>query len=161
MDRAKMFMDKVKDKIKVASPGPKRDVLRVVLGTLQNMEVPLAEKDGKPVVHIFNEETCLDCVAGIRKSNLEVLRILRERGDLQDERIAKLEEENVALEELLPKYLTKEEIRNELVNSNIDLKSPPKDGPAVGMAMKYLTSKKLEVDGHLVKEVVTEIRCTG
>lgn len=70
-----------------------------------------------------------------------------------------LEQENAFLKTILPKSLSKEEIRvslNEIIDSIKEAKST---GMATGIAMKFLKSKDLKASGTDVSSLVEEIRC--
>jgi uncharacterized protein YqeY len=115
------------------------DILRVVLGEIQLGE---ARK---------NRDLTVDEISSIIykliESNLEV-------------NTTKTKIENSILEELVPKKLGSEQIRD-LLYGKPEIFDAPSDGVAVGLSMKLLKNQGHAVDGRLVSEVVQEIRRKG
>ena len=69
----------------------------------------------------------------------------------------KLEEENRILNEFLPQFLSREDIKQKL-SSIADQIEVAKGGQAVGIAMKFFKTSGDSVDGNDVKSVVEEIQ---
>lgn len=138
------FEETIRDRIKKSSyPSVERDVLKVVLGDLQQKA-----SGGK-----VTDEIGHGIVKKMVQSNKENLQHL-ETADL---RYVKYVEENEVLESLLPQYLTKEQIMLSLTTAGIDVKSMG-EGPATGKAMKHFKDLNAPIEGLTVKEVVLEMR---
>ncbi|RUL87143.1 GatB/YqeY domain-containing protein [Tautonia sociabilis] len=65
-------------------------------------------------------------------------------------------EEITLIEEWVPATLSREQIARELASVSDQIKAAPKDGPAMGLAMKTLAGK--DVESEDVKAVVAELR---
>lgn len=65
-------------------------------------------------------------------------------------------EEIALIEEWVPPTLTREQIRAELAPVADDVKAAPKDGQAIGVAMRHLAGQ--QVDAEDVRAVVAELR---
>tara|TARA_Y100000034_G_scaffold135070_2_gene205567 strand:+ start:94 stop:510 length:417 start_codon:yes stop_codon:yes gene_type:complete len=135
------FEQNLKERINNAPFGSeRRNILKLVLGEHQQLAAKQAMKD----------EHGHNIVKKIIEANDKSLSYLEE-GDL---RARKLRDENDVLRELLPRYLSKEEIV--VVLRDLDLKSCKSAGQAMGMAMKHLAGRSVE--GNTVKEAVAELR---
>lgn len=75
-----------------------------------------------------------------------------------DYRYQKFQEENQILVELLPQYMTPDQIRKSLIDAGVDVKSQQNDGQATGKAMAHFKSTNAPVEGQTVKEVVLAMR---
>lgn len=147
------FMEKLREIVKQTPPGDTKMLYKVILGDLQNLPGSGKSKAAEPT-----DEQGHAHVRKHIKGNEETIKLLRDR-DTGDLRVKKLEEENLLLAELLPTYLTEDQIRSEL--AAVDVKSAGNDNMAMGVAAKHFKSKDLKVDGNLVKKVVLELRCSG
>jgi uncharacterized protein len=74
------------------------------------------------------------------------------------EQVELLESENAFLQSFLPRTLSRDEIKVSLSPIYDQLQSHPKEGAAIGAAMKYLKECGVTVDGKDVKQVVLELR---
>lgn len=103
-----------------------------------------------------SDEIGFNIVRGVIKANEENLGYLKK----DDPRYNDLVEENKVLEELMPNFLTAEEIVEEMKNAALDqvITSAKSSGQAMGMVMKHFKSKDLPVDGNIVKGVVENLR---
>lgn len=121
---------------------PTKNVLKVVLGEIETQE----SRNGKPL-------TDDDGYRIIRKTLQGVEEMLGYKPN-----DSKFEEEKTALNLLLPKQLTAEDIKSTLLSKVDELKAAKSEGQATGIAMKLFKEKNLCVDGNVVKRVITEVR---
>lgn len=138
------FEENLRERIK-KSPinSVERTVLKVVLGEIQQKSASKA----------ITEEQCHSIVKGMVASNKENLGFLQS----SDPRYDKYVEENDVLNELLPKYLTVDQITERLTASGIDFKAVS-EGQATGKAMQFFKAQNAPVEGQTVKQVVAELR---
>jgi uncharacterized protein YqeY len=127
-------------------------MLSLVLG-----EVDTIEGRGKKV---SNEEV-EKIIRKIIVSNTETMNLMREKGGITGS--FDLPAENAFLNTLLPKTLTKEEIKHLLTNKMETnkmemIKSAKSDGQATGIAMKILKEGNHKVLGEDVAGAVKEMR---
>lgn len=108
----KMRMNAKKDKDQVAA-----NILTLVVGEFETQEKRGEQPD---VVQIATK---------LRKSNSEVLDLMKGHREVNGSQIKKLTEENIVLENLLPKQLTDDELRDIISNSGAN---------NIGMVMKFL-----------------------
>lgn len=144
------FIDDLRVKIHSMPLGSEKNLLKVILGDLQN-----PPGSGKSKTPDLSDERCRSYVKKMIESNKTSIGYLREG----DSRIKKLEDENQLLKSLLPTYLSADEIRTHL--ANVDVKSVEGEGEAMSVAMKHLKSLNLNVEGKVVREVVKDLRCSG
>lgn len=78
-------------------------------------------------------------------------------GDKKNDLLRENEILNAYLDKL-PKFLTKAEIRDILIEKEEEIKSHEKEGGAKGIAFRLLKSKDCKVLGEDVNEVVDEMR---
>jgi uncharacterized protein YqeY len=146
-------MDNLRTKVKEAPLGSKeRNLLKVILGDLQNLP-----GSGKAKVADPDDNTCIKYVESFMKTNRTTLEKLKGKQGM-DKQIVEITDENICLSRLVPKQLTIDEIREHL--KDVDVKSAPKTGPAIGMAMGHLKKQglALNVKGNLVTQIVKEMR---
>lgn len=138
------FEEMLRDRIAKSPYGSaERNLLKVVLGDLQ-----------QKVTGSVTDEVAHAVVKKIIKGNDESLGYLPQG----DARRAQYLAENEILADLLPKYLTADQIRESLEAAGIDVKSMPNEGQATGKAMQHFKAKNAPVEGQTVKEVVQAIR---
>lgn len=160
------FEETLRQKIAVTKSKVGRGVLKVALGEFQqkNASGKATEQDGFSVIE------------KIINGNRETLAVLKQ----EDSRRADLEEEVAILSELLPAYLTADEVFDKIkgdavlckdVNAVFDLGNrslPASDasnakniGRATGVVMKYFKAAKLVVKGDAVNEALVRLFQTG
>lgn len=123
---------------------PKKDYLKVVLGEIQS-----AEAKGR-----LTEEDCYRIVKKLVETNDNNLSLLA----LEDGRRARFEDENSVFRTLLPQYLSADEVEAKLLEKADAIRGADKDTQAMGVAMSYLKSLKVNVEGNTVKAVVQRMR---
>lgn len=139
------FEDILREKIKQSQVGSyDRDVLKLVLGECQQVMDTMTDERGHGIVK------------KLIKSNEECLGHLTP----EDPRYVRFVSENKLLADLLPQYLTKDQICERLVADGIDVKSANNDGQAVGVAMKHLKQIGAAVEGGSVKTAVSQLRAS-
>lgn len=139
------FEEKLREKISNSTMGSdRRNLFKLVLGEWQQLAAKQTVKD----------EHGENIAKKIIESNEKSIGYLK--GD--DVRAQRLQAENLALRELLPRYLSKQEILAELAANNLAIKSFGNDGQAIGAAMKYFKSTSQPVEGDTVKQAVLEFR---
>jgi len=124
----------------------KKSILRVVLGDLSTLE----SRSGKKA----SDEEVKRVLKKIVEGNTETLQYLKP----EHPSYVKLTAENHILNSLLPKSLSKQEIKEALSDLLEEIKSAKSDGQATGMAMKFLKQAGKEVDGNTVSETIKEVR---
>ncbi len=140
-----MFEQELRKKINETPHGsPARNLLKVVLGEWQQ----------KTATALGTDEMGFNLVRKMVAGNEECLTHLAE----DDPRHAKALEENVLLQQLLPAFLTADQIKTALLEAGIDVKSARGEGPAMGLVMKHFKGKGQAVEGDTVKKVVQELR---
>ena len=146
-----MIQKKLKEKIHQSMKNKNQavlDVCRVALGDIQTLE----SRKGS-----VSEDECQKILRKLVDSNNEMMRSL-----IDEMKIAKLKKENEVLDSLLPKLLSVDEIEAIFLNSDgaefEKIRDVENVGQAMGIAMKFLSSKKLSINGNDVKEVVSKIR---
>lgn len=72
--------------------------------------------------------------------------------------VSKVQDENAYLTEFLPKTLSVQEIKEALGEMQEAIKSAPKEGQAMGIAMKFVKTKGLVALGDDVSAAVKELR---
>lgn len=122
-----------------------RDVLRLAVGEIQTAEA----RAGRAIT----DEEAAAILKKLVKSNEETLALAGEgpRADV-------LLREIKALEALLPKGLSLDEIIAALAPVVDAIKAAKADGQATGVAMKHLKSSGVSADGTLVAAAVKKIR---
>lgn len=121
----------------------RKNILRVVMGELSTIEGRTGKKS--------NDAETVKVIKKIVQSNQETQKYL----DAGSERYNILSEENGILESLLPKTLSVDEIVQIL--STVDVKTP-KEGQAIGIAVKYLATNGHTAAGEDVAAAVRKIR---
>jgi uncharacterized protein YqeY len=122
-----------------------KDVLRVALGEVQTEEARRGSAlDDAAVEKILRK---------LIKSNSETIAVAED-----PERRAALERENVVLQSFLPKTLGEDDVVAALAPVLDDIKAAKADGPATGIAMKYLKSQDAAIDGKTVAAAVKRLR---
>lgn len=150
---ATTITEQVRNRIKEAmrTKNPEKDILRVFLGKLQQIEAD--EGAAK-----LTDERCHAVARSIIKGNREAVATLEaESKPVPQDWREKLEAENKVLESFLPAYLSAQEIETVLRNDAEafgKIASAANEGAATGVAMKTLKAKGLQVEGNTVKEVV-------
>lgn len=136
----KRMMDAMKAKREV-----ERDILRLALGEIQNVE----NRTGQPL----SDEEAHKVIRKIMKSNSETL-----GHATKEEMKAKLEEENKILESLLPQRWDVDRIAAELAPLADQIRGAASEGQATGVAMKHLKGAGAPVEGKDVGEAVRKLR---
>ncbi len=146
-----MLMEEIKQRMKQAmieQDTLTRDILRVAVGELQTEEArqgPLADDQVEKIIR------------KLAKSNQESLEAIGD--DVGKSDLAKkLRLEIAVLEGILPRTLTAAEIAHALDPVADGIRGAAGDGPAMGVAMKFLKGEGAPVDGRAVSEAVKSIR---
>lgn len=122
-----------------------KNVLSVALGDIQTQQGKAAQNGA------MTEQQCERIVQKMINSNQETM----------DAMTKKLRMENEILAALLPKTLSRLEMKNYLFSWAMEqIKAAKSDGQATGVAMKALASLEGSKDGKLVAEIVKELRAT-
>lgn len=125
-----------------------KNILRVALSQVESIQsAGTGTLDEKQVESILRK---------VKQNNVEFLATYA--GKYSDAQKQKLEEENKILDQLLPELLTLDEIYQHLQGIVSELKAVPKDGIAVGMAVKLFAKANLKASGNDIKTVVEKIR---
>lgn len=124
----------------------KKGILRVVLGDLSTSE----SRSGKKI----SDEDVKRIIRKIIEGNTETLKFL----STDHLSHAKLTEENHILNSLLPKSLSRQGIRQALLQLEADIKAARNDGMATGLAIKFFRQNLVEVEGTDVSAVVKDMR---
>lgn len=143
-----MILDDIKKRITEAMKAKKvveREILRLAMAEIQQIEV----RTGTPPT----DEEAAKVVKKLLKSNGETLAA----GPSAEQR-ARLDEENLILESLLPKTWDAARIAAELADVAGEIKAAKSDGQATGVAMKHLKAKGAPVEGKDVGEAVKKLR---
>lgn len=155
-----MLIEKLKSKVKEAMKAGntlERDVLKFVLsevGTVANS----ANQAGKPVT----DEQVQKIIKKTIETNVALATSNSSMPIPSPGLNEKLEAENQLLSVYVPKTLSLDEIRSRLEPIALELKSAPKEGPAIGMARKLLLQDpEVAVEGEDIKTVVQNIRSEG
>lgn len=144
------FEEVIRGKIAESKSPVAKSILKVVLGEFQqkNAGGRATENDGYSIIE------------KIISGNKETLGYFK----ADDPRREKLEEENVVVGALLPPYLSQEEVLTK-INADAtllaDVKAAKGDGQAVGVAVKWFKTQKLDVKGDTVKAAVAQVRTGG
>jgi len=142
------YLDDLRKKILEAPYGSKeKDLYKFLLGEIQ-------QKDAKGR---FTEDDFYRLVKATINNNVDnVIPLLKEDDPKRQSYIS----ENEILGKLLPKFLTREEIQQFLIDQNLLEKvlNSEKDTKAIGLVMASFKSLKMPVDGHLVREIIEELR---
>ena len=121
-----------------------RNLLRTVIGEVQRKEAKVE----------LTDEQVVAVIKKMRASNLETMEKLG-AGTVGAERLA---EENVILEDYIPKTMSVEQIAEALREICTKLVGAPNDGPATGMAVGFLKKQGLTAEGKDVVQVVKKMR---
>lgn len=143
-----MLVDDIKKRITEAMKAKKqidREILRLALAEIQQIEV----RTGTPAT----DDEAAKVIKKLLKSNGETL-----AAQPSAEQKARLLEENVILESLLPKTWDAARIAAELAEVAAEIKAAKSDGQATGVAMKHLKAKGAPVEGKDVGEAVKLVR---
>ena len=150
------MLDAIKTQIKTAlinKNEPEKTILRYILGEAQLLEAR-TKKD-------VTDEQIFKIIRKTIESNEEVLVVRETRqagGPISAKHSDKLVEENRILQNLLPTYLSQEEILDFLKPHENELKSLDSEGKAIGMAMKLLKASDAMVNSADVAAVVKKVR---
>jgi uncharacterized protein len=139
---------KVRIKESMKAKTSDKDILRVFLGKLQQIEAD----EGVAKV---TDERAASVARNLIKGNNEGMS--PEGKTPPPEFVAKLQAENKVLESFLPNYLSADEVKAALeadADTMTSIHSAKNDGQATGIAMKFFKSKDSKVEGNTVKEVV-------
>lgn len=132
---------------------PEKDILRVYLGKLQEIE----SKEGSDKL---TDERCIAVARNIINGNNDAIASVVSEGKTPPaEWKSKLEAENVVMQTFLPNYLTADEIKAAIDPATVEgIKKAQNDKAAMGVAMKFFKTKPdLKVEGNTVKDVVAAI----
>lgn len=126
--------------------GEKENVLslRTILGELQRFSSK--EK--------LSDDKAIKIIQKMIESLKEIINIKKDQNKDCSKDIGELN----LMETLVPKSLSVEEITKELSMISSDIRTMADHGPAMGMAMKHLKSKNLQVNGNDVLVAVENIR---
>ena len=156
-----MILDQIKTRLKEAmkSRSQEKDILRVFLGKLQQIEAD----EGTAKV---TDDRSAAVAKSLIKGNQEAITTVEGATPPADwaETKAKLEAEIATLQSFLPTYLSPEQVTvalSEDADTLEKIRKANNDGAATGVAMKYLKAKDLKVEGNIVKDVVGAIRRQG
>ena len=127
-----------------------RDLLRVILGEVSTRRARTGKEPGEEEIH--------GIIRALITNNSETRKELEQRGQTAHEAYARLAQENVYLESLLPKTLDVAAIRNALEPIAAELKGAKNDGQATGLAVKHLKQKGLAALGADVAAAVKQVR---
>ena len=122
-------------------------IMSVLLGEIQNLQFSRGQQGD------VRDEQVVRIIKKLIKSNNET----KDRLDDDNPKHQQLVVENTILEQLLPEALTRPQIR-EILSKFSAIKEAAKDGQAIGIAMKILTSEKAIVEGENVAMVVKDLR---
>jgi uncharacterized protein YqeY len=143
-----MLVDDIRARLKDAMKNRRtveKEILRVLLGEIQTIEA----REGRDLT----EEASAQVVRKLLKANRETADVTVDAAQK-----ATLEEEIAILESLLPKTMTVDELIDALAPIAEGIKAAKGDGPATGIAMKYLKQGGAPVDGKTVSEAVRRLR---
>ena len=130
----------------------KKNILRVVLGDFSTIE---ARNNGNPT-KVSQEDSVRKIVKKLIEGNIETLKYCSPSSDA----FSKLTTENTILSALLPKTLSKEDIRRQINFSSTmilsEVKAAKNDGHATGILIKWF--KGASVNGSDIAEIAKEIR---
>ena len=144
-----MLVDEIKARITKAvkeKDDVVRDVLRLAIGEIQTAEARAARA--------LKDEEVAAIVKKLVKSNEETLSMT---GDA-DPRAPALKKEIEALQSLLPKGMSVDQLVEALAAQRDAIKAAKNDGQATGVAMKHLKSTGATFDGADVAKAVQKIR---
>lgn len=116
----------------------KKTILRVVVSNLENK-----------LLNKITDETVIKVMENLVSLNEDLL--------LKKENPTLLKE-NEILKTYIPQKLSSDEIKQHLLEIEEKIKSEKDDGRTIGLAIDYLKSKKLTVDGKVVAKIVSDIR---
>jgi uncharacterized protein YqeY len=132
---------------------PERDILRVYLGKLQEIE---SREGGDKLT----DDRCIAVARNIINGNNDAIQsVITEGKTPPAEWKEKLDAENAVMQTFLPNYITADEIKAAFDTATVEaIKKAQNDKAAMGVAMKFLKSKpELKVEGNTVKDVVAAI----
>jgi len=143
-----VIVDDIKKRITEAMRAKKvvdREILRLALSEIQMIEV----RTGTPAT----DDEAAKIIKKILKANAETAAA----GPSAEAR-ARLDEENVILESLVPKTWDAARIASELAPVAAEIKAAKSDGQATGVAMKHLKGLGATVEGKDVGDAVKKLR---
>jgi uncharacterized protein len=143
-----MIADDIKKRITAAMKAKKqveREILRLALAEIQQVEV----RTGTAAT----DDEAAKIIKKLLKSNGETI-----AAGPSAEAKARLEEENVILESLIPKTWDVARIAEALAPIADQIKAAASDGQATGLAMKQLKAQAAPVEGKDVGVAVKSIR---
>jgi len=146
-----MLIETIKRRIKEAmleKDAVTRDILRVAIGEIQT-----AEARGGDIGDAEAEKILRKLV----KSNQETLAAIGDDPAKQDQTL-QLRRELEILEDVLPRILSLPDVEIALAAVSEQIREAAGDGPAMGVAMKYLKGEGAAVDGQTVSQAVRNIR---
>lgn len=129
---------------------PEKAIIRVVLGEISTVEA----RNNKPLT----DEEIQKIFKKMIQNNLEMIEKAKLSAENNKEIYDKLIGENLYLSNLIPKSVSKEDIVIALQEIKDDIKNAKSDGQATGVAMKFLKSKSIAVQGNDVAEAVKIVR---
>jgi hypothetical protein len=140
--------EKIRERmLKAPFKSQEKNVLKLVLSEVQqrSLKGPVSEEQSHAIVKAMintNVEKVLVHLSGT------------------DPRRAAIEEENLILSALLPKYLGEEEILLKLEEAGLvdSIRASKGDGMATGLAMKFLKGSGFSVEGEMVTRAVRCLR---
>lgn len=123
-----------------------RDIMRLIKGETDTENA----RTGK----VITDEDVAKVIRKIVEANTETLKLMTEA----DSRRKLLNEELSILNDLMPKFLNKDEIIEKLTEKYDDIKNAKNDGQATGIAMKFFKERSILVNGNDVSSAVKQIR---
>jgi hypothetical protein len=151
------MIEKLRTRIAASmKPGTKDEtsILHVLMGEMQKKSITKEGPDFHKIVRSLVENNN-DAIAAVNSKWMTVTIGCEESTQCLDTK-DKLEAENKILQEFLPVYMSKDEIKVALQSMLTTLKEAKSSGQATAFAVKYL--KDRSVEGGTVKEAVEELR---
>lgn len=150
------FEQTLRDKIsKAPFRSKEKELFKVVLGTIQQKASSgkVTDEQGIAIVKAM-VGTNNEMLFGNPSKNLKPIFV---EGD---PRRLPIEEENRVLSQLLPTYLTAEQIETSLSGANLveEIKNAKGEPSAMGLAMKHFKATDAKVEGDTVKLVIQKLR---
>lgn len=126
-----------------------KSILRVLIGNISNREA----KGGS-----LKDEEVHSIIRSLIENNKELIETMIKHNQQSHASYATLNKENLYLSSLLPVTLSQAQIKQELMLIASEIKAAPKEGAAIGMAVKFLSKSSGVALGADVKAVVQEMR---
>jgi uncharacterized protein YqeY len=146
-----MLVETIKQRMKQAmleKDKVTRDILRVAVGELQTAEARGGE---------LGDDQAEKIIRKLVKSNQETLTMIGDDAAKAEQAI-QLRRELDVLENVLPRTLSLSDVEAALAPVSEQIRAAAGDGPATGVAMKFLKGEGSTVDGRTVSEAVRNIR---